>query len=130
MIDTVSATRAKKPGTSTEKDYADIVSAARDFVQLYQEPRRDHHSAQDVRNLQVFTTWVLYVVEAFRDSNWTKLNEAWPAIYKEAKEGWYRMDDYVKKTKNGIALDPKVNYAAYWIELDSILYGLLRFLES
>ncbi|VDO72396.1 unnamed protein product [Heligmosomoides polygyrus] len=128
LAKTVSANLGKEPGTRTEKDYANIMDAARSFVRLYWEPRLDRHSAHDVRVLQVFTTWVSYVVGAFRDSKWTKLNEAWPAIEKEAKEGWHSMADYVKKTKNGTALDPKDNYAIHWIELNSILYSLIRFL--
>ncbi|VDP49457.1 unnamed protein product [Heligmosomoides polygyrus] len=68
LTNTVSRTLGKKPATRTEKDYADIMSAARKFVQVFQKPRSERHTTHDVRVLQVFTSWVYYTVEAFRDS--------------------------------------------------------------
>ncbi|VDP46871.1 unnamed protein product [Heligmosomoides polygyrus] len=127
LANTVSRTLGKNPATRTEKDYADIMSAARKFVQVFQKPRSERHTTHDVRVLQVFTSWVYYTVEAFRDSALGGLRLVWQPIREGMNEAWDRMDKYVRETRKGTA--PQRNYASYWNNVDDILDDLLLLLK-
>ncbi|VDO72400.1 unnamed protein product [Heligmosomoides polygyrus] len=120
----------KEPGTRKKKDYARILSAATAFAQVYHEPRRHRHTPHDVRVLQLFTNWAYYVVEAFGDADpeWRVFRVIWPALREEIKEACDRVDDYVKRTKNGIADTEEDYYASYWIKVEETLDHLRIFL--
>lgn len=125
LEDAVSAKLFKHP--HTVKDYADIMRAARKFGRVYRSPRWQHHVAHDIRVLQLFTTWMVVVGDAFKDVRWFPLYESYPTIANVMGEEWLRMDDYVAETKDGTANED--SYPAFWVGLDLIFGGLIEVLD-
>lgn len=125
LEDAITAKLFKYP--HTKWDYADIMSAARKFGRVYGDARRDHIVAHDVRALQVFATWMMFVIDAFDDVNWTGTYDAYASVAKEMNDEYEIVLDYVRQTKRGTAKEK--GYPVIWKGLDLVFRDLIEVLD-